>query len=62
MGLIGLTYALSQGVVAKPLVKLFGDDPTALLLLCISILGGSRPFALFTTSVAVVYAPLYIPM
>jgi len=61
MGLIGLTYALSQGLVAKPLVKLFGHDPTRLLLLCILLLGGSRPFALLTSSIYVVYA-LYIPM
>ena len=61
MGLIGLTYALSQGLVAKPLVKLFGHDPTRLLLLCILLLGGSRPFALLTSSIYIVYA-LYIPM
>lgn len=61
MGLIGLTYALSQGMVAKPLIKRAGSDPTKLLLVCIFLLGGSRPLALWTTSVKVVCV-LYVPM
>ena len=61
MGLIGLTYALSQGLVAKPLIKTFEKDPTKLLLCCILFLGGARPFALWTSSILVVYA-LYVPM
>lgn len=61
MGLIGLSYALSQGVVAKPLIKLTGDDPSRLLLCCILLLGGSRPFVLWTSSLTVVYV-LYAPM
>ena len=47
--------------MAKPLIAYFGKDPTKLILLCISVLGGCRPFALKTSSVAVVYA-LYVPM
>ena len=61
MGMVGFSYALSQGLVAKPLIAYFGKDPTKLILLCISVLGGCRPFALKTSSVAVVYA-LYVPM
>lgn len=61
MGVIGLTYAVSQGAVSKPLIRRAGRDPTKLLLLCVALLGGSRPFALYTSSMYVVYA-LYIPM
>ena len=61
MGLIGLTYALSQGLLAKPLIRKAGADPTKLLLCCIFFLGGARPFALYTSSVLVIYA-LYVPM
>jgi len=61
MGMVGFSYALSQGVVSKPLIRLAGQDLTKLILLCILILGGFRPFALWTTSVAVVYL-LYVPM
>ncbi|CAK0807317.1 unnamed protein product [Prorocentrum cordatum] len=61
MGMVGFCYALSQGVVSKPLIKLAGRDPSRLILLCIIALGGCRPFALWTTSVAVVYM-LYVPM
>lgn len=61
MGLIGLTYALSQGLVAKPLIRRSGSDPSKLLLACILVLGGSRPFALWTSSVRIV-CMLYVPM
>jgi len=61
MGLIGLTYALSQGLIAKPMIRRAGSDPTKLLMLCICLLGLNRPFALFTQSVGVLYV-LYVPM
>jgi len=61
MGLVGLSYALSQGLVAKPLIKRMGQDPTKLLLVCILLLGGGRPFAYYTTSLKLVYA-LYVFM
>ena len=61
MGLIGLAYALSQGLVAKPTIRRAGSDPTRLLLLCILLLGGARPFVLRTTSLGVVYVT-YVPM
>lgn len=61
MGLVGLAYALSQGVISKPLVAWAGKDPSKLILGCVLLLGGLRPFALWTSSVLVVYA-LYIPM
>lgn len=41
MGLIGLTYALSQGLVAKPLIKASEHDPRKLVLACLCVLGGS---------------------
>ena len=43
------------------MIRRAGDDPTILLLLCIALLGGARPFALFTSHVGVVYV-LYVPM
>ena len=59
--MIGLVYAVSQGAVAKPLVARFKSDPRLLLLACVSALGGLRPIALWTPSVAVVYV-CYAPM
>jgi len=56
MGVIGLSYALSQGLIARPLIKACGPDSTRLLMLCMAILGGGRYPALTTTSVAVMYA------
>ena len=61
MGLIGLSYALSQGVVAKPLIRACGARPSRLILACIVVLGGGRPVALRTASLAAVYA-LYAGM
>uniref|UniRef100_A0A7S0A4N7 Major facilitator superfamily (MFS) profile domain-containing protein n=1 Tax=Pyrodinium bahamense TaxID=73915 RepID=A0A7S0A4N7_9DINO len=61
MGLIGLCYALSQGFFAKSMMQLSGSDPTGLLLLCVLLLGGGRPIALWTSSVTIVYL-LYAPM
>jgi len=61
MGLIGLTYALSQGAISKPLIRYFRNDLSKLLLLCVGVLGGFRPFALYTPHLAVVYT-LYVPM
>ena len=43
------------------MIRRVGRDPTKLLLVCIVLLGGARPFALLTTSVGVVYV-LYVPM
>ena len=61
MGLVGLSYALSQGVVAKPLIRRAGSNPSVLILACIVMLGGGRPIALTTSSLGVVYA-LYAGM
>lgn len=61
MGIVGFTYALSQGFVAERLVRWTANKPSALLLGCIFVLGGARPIALWTSSVYVVYA-LYVPM
>jgi MFS family permease len=61
MGVIGGTYALSQGFLARMLVEASARHPTALVLGCIFSLGGARPFAFWTSSVEVVYI-LYVPM
>lgn len=61
MFLIGLMYSLSQGLVAQPLIKLAGAHPSRMLLVCVLVLGCGRPFALWTSSVAVVYL-LNVPM
>mmetsp|Transcript_105762 Transcript_105762/g.268725 ORF Transcript_105762/g.268725 Transcript_105762/m.268725 type:complete len:440 (-) Transcript_105762:34-1353(-) len=60
MAFIGLVYALSQGVIAKPLIrKCAGDgkqsDPTILLCACLSSLALFRVPALLTTDIRVVY-------
>ncbi len=61
MGLIGLSYALSQGAISKPLIRRAGKDPTKLLVACLTLLGGLRPIALYTGSIHVVYV-LYVFM
>lgn len=61
MGLVGLTYALSQGLVAKPLVHRTAERPNLLVLGCIFILGAARPFALWTSSLRLIYM-LYVLM
>jgi len=43
------------------LIHFFAESPTTLLLLCICALGGGRPFAIWTSSVYVVYS-IYVPM
>lgn len=58
---IGLAYALSQGLVAGPLVRKVGKDQSKLLLVGIVVLGGGRPLALWTSSLASVYG-LYVAM
>uniref|UniRef100_A0A7S2ELQ3 Major facilitator superfamily (MFS) profile domain-containing protein n=1 Tax=Trieres chinensis TaxID=1514140 RepID=A0A7S2ELQ3_TRICV len=58
MSFIGLTYALSQGLVAKKVVGLFGQtarDRVRLIQLCCLFLGAGRYFAFHTTSLASVY-------
>merc|ERR1712232_878618 len=60
-GLVGLTYALSQGLVAKPLVHRTAERPSLLVLSCIFVLGSARPFALWTSSLQVIYV-LYVLM
>jgi DHA1 family tetracycline resistance protein-like MFS transporter len=58
MGWVGLCYAISQGVLARMLIDRTGDrdgDPTRLLLICLSFLGGGRVLAMMTQSVPVVY-------
>ena len=57
-GFIGLSFALSQGFVAKLLLRKFGQTLTGrtrLLLLCASILGGGRLLVYQTSNLPIVY-------
>ena len=56
MGWVGLWYALSQGVLAKVFIKMAGEDPTVVLLVCVAGLGLGRVLAMLTSSIAAVYA------
>jgi DHA1 family tetracycline resistance protein-like MFS transporter len=58
-GFIGFTFAVSQGFLAKFLLKKFGTTNRGrarLLLICALTLGGGRMLAFQTNSLAVVYA------
>ena len=59
LSFIGLTYALSQGLVAKTLLKVFGGNSpqgrVRLLLACCICLGCGRYMAFQTTSLFIVY-------
>lgn len=59
MSFIGLTYALSQGIVAKRVIRFFGSNDAGkvgVIMACCIILGIGRYIAYYTTSIAVVYA------
>ena len=56
MGWVGLWYALSQGVLAKVFIKMSGEDPTVVLLVCVAGLGLGRVLAMLTSSIVAVYA------
>lgn len=60
MGWIGLCYALSQGFLARWLIKLSGEDPTLLLQVCVICLSGGRVLAMMTTSLVAVYVVMGI--
>ena len=51
---MGLWYALSQGVLAKQFIKMSGEDPTVVLLICVAGLSIGRVFAMLTTSIVMV--------
>ena len=51
---VGLWYALSQGVLAKQFIKMSGEDPTVVLLICVAGLSIGRVFAMLTTSIVMV--------
>ncbi|KAJ1431831.1 major facilitator superfamily domain-containing protein [Ochromonadaceae sp. CCMP2298] len=55
MGWIGLWYALSQGVIARESIRLSGNNPTNLLLLCVVGLSVGRVAAMTTDSLYMVY-------
>lgn len=57
MSFIGITYAVSQGFLAKRLVGLWGKDGKAYVIMaCCAVLGAGRYIAYYTESVVVVYA------
>jgi hypothetical protein len=42
-------------VLAMQFIKLAGEDPTAVVVVCVTLLGGGRVVAMLTSSLAVVY-------
>lgn len=58
MSFLGLNYALSQGVIAKKIIKVFPEKRHRCKILMISavLLGGGRYFAFQTNSLNTVYA------
>lgn len=56
MGWVGLCYAISQGLLAKLLIKQSEEDPTVVVLACVAALSLGRVLAMWTTSLMVVYA------
>ena len=56
MSYIGITYAASQGFMAKRLVSMFGKEGKVyVIMLCCAILGVGRYIAFYTSSLAVIY-------
>merc|ERR1719272_917580 len=58
MAFIGLLYALAQGFIAKPLIRIFSqrfEEPSTLMLCCMCVLGCGRIGAFLTTDLRVVY-------
>jgi len=57
MSFIGITYAVSQGLVAKRMINVFGAGGKVYgIMLCCMVLGIGRYVAFHTDSLAVVYA------
>lgn len=56
MGIVGWSYALSQGLIAKQLIKYCNGNTVPLALACVVLLGLGRPIALWTLDLRVVYA------
>lgn len=56
MSFIGISYAFSQGFLAKRLVRMWGEDGKAYLIMtCCAVLGAGRYIAFSTDSLLVVY-------
>ncbi|KAL3761695.1 hypothetical protein ACHAW5_004259 [Stephanodiscus triporus] len=56
MSFIGISYAFSQGFLAKRLVQAWGKDGKVYLIMtCCAILGAGRYIAYFTNSLVVIY-------
>ncbi|KAL7550672.1 hypothetical protein ACHAWF_016429 [Thalassiosira exigua] len=60
MSFIGITYAFSQGFLAKRLVNIWGNDGKVYLIMtCCAVLGAGRFIAYYTSSMLVVYATFF---
>ena len=61
MSFVGISYAFSQGVVAKFLVKTWGrSGKVPGIMLCCAILGAGRYIAYHTSRIEVVYATFFL--
>jgi len=58
MAYVGLTYALSQYFVAKPVIRLYGEQPITPMLACIVALAAGRYIAYITTLLPVMLAAM----
>lgn len=60
MSFVGLTYAFSQGVLAKSVVQFCGNERKVLgMMSCCLILGAGRYIAYYTTSLVTVYSSFF---
>ncbi|GMH71722.1 hypothetical protein TL16_g13215, partial [Triparma laevis f. inornata] len=59
MSFIGLSYALSQGFIAKKIVRAANNNTTLVLAACALCLGCGRMIAYFTQSLIVVYCTFF---
>mmetsp|Transcript_33792 Transcript_33792/g.57383 ORF Transcript_33792/g.57383 Transcript_33792/m.57383 type:complete len:426 (+) Transcript_33792:1-1278(+) len=60
MSFIGITYAFSQGFLAKRLVQMWGKDgKTYVIMACCAALGAGRYVAYYTDSLLVMYATFF---
>lgn len=60
MGFIGLSYAISQGALSKPVLALGGEDPSPVLVVCCAVLGAGRIISATTQSIYVIYASMFV--
>lgn len=59
LGWLGLCYALSQGIIARPCIKLFRCD-TKLVMCCILVMGLGRTIQMITPSLLGLYVVIFV--